>query len=224
MSENVYDALSLSLAFVNIFVMMANFLLKRDAQRGMYPIVFVITKVMLLPTITLAYCLMTKEIKRSVLEFSFFCWLGDIVLLIDSISYTVIGGFSFAAGHLIMIKSFDVKFTDFPIWGILLMVPSLYFHYGVMVPKVNFRLPESTLMVLYITLLEFALAHTICKLRYVSITDFRFLTCFIGYEFFIVSDSLLLMVELKLSRNMCRVGIMGTYFVAVALLILGAID
>ena len=221
MLESVGGIAALSLVFTNVFVMMMNFALKREAHYGKYSIVFIVTKTLLLPTIALAYCTITKDIKRPILEFAFFCWVGDVILLFESNFYMVVGGLFFALGHFIMMRFFDVKLSEFPLWGILLMVPSLYVHYFVLVPAADFRLPESSVMVLYITMLEVALAHAICKLRYMSITDVRFLSCFIGYEMFIVSDALLLMVELKLWNGRCRMGILGTYFLAVCSLILG---
>jgi hypothetical protein len=218
--------LSLAALFSNIAILSGNLLLDRKAERGRSSIVFVITKLLIMPLIALVWFQLTMDYDWRVIAYMLFAWIGDAGLLakVDRTLMEwilgVIGVSGFLLSHIMIILYFDIRWGSIPAWAVLLLIPGLML-FARSVPKLKCSGFSGAFVLLYCFWLQGANAMSIAQLCSADYWRGSSLMCSIGYFFFLISDSFLIAKEFGADIEMRRFEVLSTYAIAQTLIILG---
>lgn len=198
----------------DVAAMMWNFRMLPEAMFGKYPILFKITKILLLPLCLLNWAQITPVFDKHIPAFVLFQWIGDIFLLWHMKIMTYIGGWCFIFGHLAMSHFFNVEWKKVPIWAyILAFIPPIRM-YSLLWPRLDYHKGHDISCFFYCSILLFSAFNAICRVCKYKFTDATYLLSSFGYIFFILSDYYLIVREFALKPGNFRIETMLTYCIA----------
>lgn len=221
MSLEVSKALGILVALTNSIIVCVNIIRAPRAMYGKNPLIFKISKALIVPSFGFLYVLFSQSYHLSVFSFMFFTWLGDLILIDPSFWATAIGAASFGVGHISLLFYFHIHWSLVPYLSYLLILPGFILHFLHLVPKFHFKEKHEYGVVLYCTLLQIGYISSAARLYEYQISHPSFILCFTGYIFFLVSDYFLIQKELKIDDNPRRIEIMGTYILAQGCILVG---
>ena len=214
----------LALMTINFAVVCVNLILGRGAMFGANYKLFVVTKLLIVPTAFLVATQLGREINIKVISFSFFTWAGDVFLIPDPFVYQAIGVACFAAGHISMNIVFNIHWLQVSKKHLFSILPIPIIFLLLFVPHFRFKKTRDYFATCYFCLLLYNCACAAARIYVYPATHISYLMCLFGYIFFVISDSILASYEMKMgSKNPRRVAVLSTYYIAQALIISGAV-
>jgi len=198
-----------------------NLIIGHRAERGRYPKVFIVNKILLVPLAYLMWTQLTKDFSPYITGFAILSWAGDVLLFFKDIFLKAFGALSFGLCHLAIIKYFDIHWALVPWTAYIKYIPLLIGFLVLLVSKFDFTKVKSYGAILYTSFLHIAVLSSAVRSYIYPLTHPSFLLCFIGYAFFLVSDSFLFSNELEIDLKPRRYEIMLTYAVAQGLIFTG---
>jgi uncharacterized membrane protein YhhN len=206
--------------------MQVNFMLSHNTGRGRYPILFVITKVLLLPLIGLIWNQITTDFDRRVIAFVILSWMGDVFLFAhihkDFFQWTLalIGSIGFLLAHFTMISYFRIKLSQVPWWAPLFAIPSACLCVRLL-PRLNCGGVSQKFAFVYYFVLQAAFITAVMRAGSIAVSHPSYLLCAIGYFWSVISDSILLAREFGVVKKEYRCETMGTYAIAQTMIVVG---
>ena len=159
--------MSLTFAYIfsaiNITAMLTNFLLGGKLRLGRYPAVFIITKLLLVPSIFLIYCLIANDINWKVASFAFFGWLGDALILIDKFALLFLGAVSFSISHLSINSFFDINWSMVKPIAMAIILPISITYLLFFLPKFHYKKPKDFFAAAYFSLIVYNCKCTLLR-------------------------------------------------------------
>ena len=215
------NLLGLLLVAADTFILMGNFFMKKESFYGRYPIVFKITKILIVPFIYLHFYLNMENVSLMLKLFSLFSCIGDILLLGRKFIHNSSGCFSFFLAHLSLIKYYNNLFIK-PSWvAIVFCLPQTIFLVRYLVPIIK-RDAKYALASIYVGALSLGLLSAFNR-YYTYGLSLTFLFAYLGQTIFIISDATLLTgigFEIENAYNMI---VLPTYIIALVLISTGII-
>jgi uncharacterized membrane protein YhhN len=211
---------------IDVLFMMFNFLLSRNRGYGRYPVLFVITKTLLVPLVALIWYQVATNFDRKVIIYIILCWLGDLCLLArfnaGVIEWVIsdLGSLGFFIAHIVMISYFDIAWSRIPIWTPICAIPCAIFCLKLLPHLKCPNLSQKCVTVYYI-ILQLAYVCAIMRASVFPVWHPSYLMCAIGYFLLVISDSFLLAREFGVTKNERRCEVMLSYGVAELLIVLG---
>lgn len=221
----MFDAFRFFLTFLitlNVTILLINLRLGKGNLYGKSPHVFYCTKILLVPTIASLWFYTADRHDPLVSSFLIGSWCGDVFLLSSKILFTILGGFSFALGHISMILFFNVHLSFLTLYSILLTLPTV-FLFSRLIPQIKFEYAKDYGALVYCFILQFAFAASAARSCIYPIYHPSFLLCYLGYFFFLISDYYLIKKELKITSEPKRVEIIGCYALSEIMIIAGTV-
>ena len=229
MRSSLNIILSSLVTFLLVTLMMTNFISVRWRDKSIEEIDFIypFLKSTFMPSLLILYCAISKK-KLNVLVIAYYAaaTIGDAFLLSFESIFVLIGGFGFLLSHILVSLIFmgDFSFKQISVKTLLLFLPVFTLHALILFPKVilsNSSLFDKLSCLAYSSVLEFAAFCSVARSQRRMIKDASFILCFIGYIFFIASDSMLLHKLITADESNIDVQCMSTYFIAQILITLG---
>jgi hypothetical protein len=205
--------------------MMLNFLLSRSKGYGRYPILFIITKTLLVPLVGLIWYQVTTDFDHKVILYISLCWIGDLCLLarfqaglIEWI-ICIVGSAGFLAAHIVMISYFDIDWSKIPIWTPICAIPCAWLCIKLL-PCVKCANVSQKYITLYYFILQLTYVCAIMRASVFPVWHPSYLMCAVGYFCLVVSDSFLIAREFG-GKNERRCETMLSYGIAELLIVVG---
>ncbi|KAH0788660.1 hypothetical protein GPJ56_007342 [Histomonas meleagridis] len=213
--------LGLLLVALDTTILMGNFVLKRESFYGRYPMVFAITKMLIIPFIFLHLYLNMDSVPLLVGLFTLFSGIGDILLLGRQFLHNVTGCFSFFLAHSSLIKYYDNVFVK-PSWvAIAFCLPQMFLLFGYL-GKIILKKPQYSAGFLYLGILSLGLLSAFNR-YYVYGLSLTFFCAYLGQTIFIISDTALfagIFLDVETAHNIL---VLPTYILALVLISTGVI-
>jgi len=188
-----------SLVFlVNTSIILINLLLNTSCFYGKSKLVFVISKILIVPLI--AFINKPKTINFYVV-FLLFSWLGDIALLFRHELFCVVGSLFFLVGHLYYAKFISPHSLKITTFSVILFIPPLSIILFKVIPDIFKAKFIYHLSIFYIAILLRTMLKSTQIYQHSSPFNRNFWFNYIGYFCFIVSDSILLVNEALQKMN-----------------------
>jgi uncharacterized membrane protein YhhN len=205
---------ALALGVVNLAIMLVNFNLSPADFYGRVPLVFLITKPLIMPLTYVHWSLNLGQVPRTLVTFCIACWLGDLFLLYDSFPTNAAGCISFLVAHLAVIRWYAPDWKKFRLWVVAMSLPSTLLLLSV-VPALlkHWDLCGAIgyFVFLDLSLIAFLQKHIAVK----GLRSPKTWVGFAGHVMFTVSDSILLTAMAGGTLNSSNFQILLTYTVAI---------
>ena len=156
----------------------------------------------------------------------FFSWLGDVLLIPNSMKLFTAGGISFGVSHILFILTYNknVNFSLIPLW-IIIVAAVVYITAACFVFKgLKNHLPKPLFYPMFFYLLANGLMNCFALYQLLSVKNTAALIVFIGAALFFCSDSVLFYTRFKkdtIFKN--HFVVMLTYIFAEFLIVLGTL-
>jgi uncharacterized membrane protein YhhN len=216
---------ALALATV-VLVMQANFLLGGNVGFGLHPAVFVVTKILLVPSVGLLWYQITTDFDYRVVAFIFFCWFGDVCLFarihasLLQWSIAFAGSIGFLLAHCLMISYFSIAWSSVPFWAPLFAVPCAWTCLKFL-PRLRCSGVSQKFAFLYYVVLHATFVCSILRASVYRVLHPSYLSCALGYFFLVTSDSFLLARDFFVTDKQRRCETMLTYAIGQVLIAVG---
>jgi len=150
------------------------------------------TKPLLMPLIMALYMLYSHSINYAILGALFFCFLGDVFLLISkgNDNFFKLGLVSFLKGHVLYIYALMPPIAPISLWCISYIVPYIIL-FMILYDKLRSNFGAMKIpVVAYLVVILFMSFTSLIRMSYVGV-GYQFWFPFIGSIVFIVSDFIL---------------------------------
>ncbi|KAH0788507.1 yhhn family protein [Histomonas meleagridis] len=212
------------LLVVNFIIVSFNLILGKGATFGVNFKLFVVTKLLIVPSAFFVATQLGKEIDYKITLFAVFTWLGDACLISRKFSINAIGAACFALGHLLLNIYFHIHWLQVPKKDLLIILPLPIIFLLIFVPHFRFQKIRDYFASCYFCLLLYNCACASARIYTYPITHPSYLMCLFGYIFFVISDSILVAYEMGMgSKKPHRFGVLSTYYIAQTLIISGSV-
>jgi uncharacterized membrane protein YhhN len=179
-------------------------------------------KFTLVPSIGLIWYCISPVRQLKVYLYILFAALGDLLLLNQSFSVYIFGGFAFAFSHLTLASYFSVNWRRVPLFAFVMMTPNIVIPLFWLVPQFRRGTVQAMCFGIYTFILEIGACSSIARIEKYSVKCPSYCLCVFGYILFVISDSILLRNELtKTDYRTAQFAVMGTYIPAQVLLLIG---
>lgn len=184
------------------------------------------TKVLLLPSLLVWYCLSVPEPLPIVIAALITSWLGDVLLIPKGVKWFSIGGISFLLSHLCFIAAYavNVSFSAIPLWAVLAAAAVYIAAVAFLFSKLKPHLPEKLFRPMFFYLLTNGAMNCFALYQLMSIPCLATAITFIGALLFFTSDSTLFFVRFKKDCLLkTHFEVMLTYTLGEFLIVLGLV-
>jgi uncharacterized membrane protein YhhN len=191
-----------------------------------YPLLHTISKPLILPSLITYFLISASERNSYFISALIFCWAGDVLLMVPSELFFILGLVAFLTGHVCYIISY--RALRYPKGESLMNTQKIRYSLPIILAGtglVSVLYPH--LAELKIPVMVYALVLTVMVMqalfRYGFTSKESFVWVFAGALLFMVSDSLLAINKFMQPVPYASLVIMSTYIVAQFLIVEGAI-
>lgn len=182
---------------------------------------YLLVKCSFVPTVGVLHYVIKGGINTTMLLYFLMATLGDLFVHFNYFPIFACGGVTFGLSHLLAAKQFGVDWSHVPKRALAAVLPFVIMHLVYALPQFVGGGIKSACFITYSFVIDFGATCASARLCYYPISSPTWIFCFLGYVFYIISDTVLLKSHMRKDGKRYHYLVMGTYCTAQVLISIG---